>query len=143
MLTAAPGCSPLNGAAVKNEPSTTFPAISQLFPALSSPPVSAAFDHRRRLLRPRHERAAGRVRDGAREAALLGRLRQNDLRHRLRLQEPLAGLRGHEKWTREEGKEDPGGGLDGRAEGGICFSLCRKFGAKRLGIGNSWLSEEG
>lgn len=66
---------------------------------------SAALDHRRRLLWPGHERAAGRVRDGARHPAVLGRRGQDVLRHRLRLQEPLAGLRGDEKRTREEGEE--------------------------------------
>lgn len=83
-----------------NGVSATLPQALTYFSSSSS----TAADHWWWLLRPRHERTAGRVWDGARQAALLGRLRQNDLRHRLRLQEPLAGLRGHKERTHQEGK---------------------------------------
>lgn len=84
----------------ENGVSATLPQALTYFSSSSS----TAADHRWWLLRPRHERTVGRVRDGARQAALLGRLWQNDLRHRLRLQEPLAGLRGHKERTHQEGK---------------------------------------
>lgn len=67
--------------------------------------IITAFDHWWWLLWPWHECTTGRVWDGSRQACLFWCYWQNDVCHRLRLQEPLTGLRGYKEWKNQEGKE--------------------------------------
>lgn len=51
------------------------------------------------LLRSGYERPARRLRDGTWDSPILRVQGQDDVRYRLRVQEPLSGFCGHKRWT--------------------------------------------
>lgn len=69
--------------------------------------LSPAGAHRRLLLRPGHQPAAGRLPAGHRSHAVHRDSRPHDLCDLLRLQRLLRGLRGDQERTSEEGRTPP------------------------------------